>query len=127
MHLFRHFILFNIFIGFFVLFSQAQLKIVRGFVKADGSPLIGATIKVLANATTAVTDSNGIFDISLNTGAHSLSITAAEHNKKIVRVEVKENNPPLEIELTQTKNDLNEVVVSEIGRASCRERVCSTV
>lgn len=112
MHLFRHFILFNIFIGFFVLFSQAQLKIVRGFVKADGSPLIGATIKVLANATTAVTDSNGIFDISLNTGAHSLSITAAEHNKKIVRVEVKENNPPLEIELTQTKNDLNEVVVS---------------
>ncbi len=82
-------------------------------VKASGKPVVGATIKVVAQPTTVVTDSNGLFELQLKAGIYNLSISAVEHNKKLMRLEVKEGNiTSLDIELIQTQNDLNEVVVS---------------
>ena len=73
-------------------FSQTQVIKVHGMVKASGKPVVGATIKVVAQPTTVVTDSNGLFELQLKAGIYNLSISAVEHNKKLMRLEVKEGN-----------------------------------
>ena len=109
----RYTILMTLFFCSSFSFSQTQVIKVHGMVKASGKPVVGATIKVVAQPTTVVTDSNGLFELQLKAGIYNLSISAVEHNKKLMRLEVKEGNiTSLDIELIQTQNDLNEVVVS---------------
>lgn len=98
----------------FVVFANAQVINIEGYIHAADKGVNGATIKIPTHQIEVVTDSNGFFKLQfLKAGIYNMAITAVEHNKKLIKFEVKEaKNIALDIELTQTKSYLNEVVVS---------------
>jgi len=108
------FFLLNFLLLIFVIFSKAQVINIEGYTHAAGKPVSGATIKIPTLQLAVVTDSNGFFKLQfLKAGIYNMAVTAVEHNKKLIKIEVKEaENIALDIELTQTQSYLNEVVVS---------------
>ena len=115
MYIVSRFFLLNLFLLLFVVFSNSQVVNIEGYIHAAGKPVNGATIKIPTHQIAVVTDSNGFFKLQLvNAGIYNIAVTAVEHNKKIIKIEVKEaENVPLDIELTQTQSYLNEVVFRE--------------
>jgi len=113
-YIIRRFFLLKFFLLLFVVFSNAQVINIEGYIHAAGKPINGATIKIPTHQIAVVTDSNGFFKLQLlKAGIYNMAVTAVEHNKKLIKIEVKEaENIALDIELTQTQSYLNEVVVS---------------
>lgn len=102
---------------FFITFSaktHAQTFNLSGFVSSRGKKIEAASIKITNTTIGSVTDSNGFFKISfLKAGNYTLVLTAVGFNKEIKKVDIKEGeNCLLQIELTETQTNLNEVVVT---------------
>lgn len=96
----------------FISFAQAQ-KTVTGKVTdaKDGSPLVGASVKIKGVSKGTVTDGNGEFKI-LAPDNTVLVITSIGY--QALEVNVGSQNA-LDIKLTQGENVVNEVVVTALG------------
>jgi len=104
----------SLFFLFFILYSNAQTFNLSAVVSSNGKKIEAASIKISNTPLGTVTDSSGFFTLQfLKAGIYSLAITAVGFNKEIQKVNIKEGeNTLLQIELTQTESNLNEVVVT---------------
>ncbi|WP_448697509.1 SusC/RagA family TonB-linked outer membrane protein [Mucilaginibacter sp. AW1-3] len=101
------------FIGFSQLtYAQTQVN-VRGVVKDEaGNTLPGASVKIAGSGQGTVTDANGVFKITANSGA-TLTISFIGFNT--VTVKVDKNNPDIIVTLIDNGKQLNEVIVVGYG------------
>ncbi|MEO7210638.1 MAG: TonB-dependent receptor [Chitinophagaceae bacterium] len=91
-------------------FSQKQVngKIMDA---KDGSPVIGATIKVVGAKTTTISGADGSFSMKVDNKARRLSISFIGYDEQEVEI----SNESLNISLVQNISNLNEVVVVGYG------------
>ncbi len=91
-------------------FASMAQKIVKGKIfSADNQPIHGATVGIKGANTQTLTDENGNFSIQAND--NDILIVS---NVGFATTEVPASNASL-ISLSQTANDLNEVVVTALG------------
>ena len=92
--------------------SFAQTREVGGLVtSSDGSPISGASISVIGTNTATQTDGSGRFRISVNSGA-TLNVSYIGYTTQRVSIG---NSTNLSIVLTDTGEELDEVVVTAMG------------
>ncbi|MEO8117587.1 MAG: TonB-dependent receptor plug domain-containing protein, partial [Bacteroidota bacterium] len=91
-------------------FSQKQ---VNGKITdaKDGSPIIGATIKVVGEKTTTISGADGIFSMKVDNKAQRLSISFIGYDEQEAEI----TGGSLNISLVQNVSNLNEVVVVGYG------------
>lgn len=92
-------------------------KIVSGKIvsEIDGQPLPGASVKLAGLNKAVTTDKDGLFSLALDsTKANNLSVSYLGYENKIASIGNQKN---LRIALKEDQNSLNEVVVSNYGKA----------
>nr|WP_253952254.1 carboxypeptidase-like regulatory domain-containing protein [Mucilaginibacter sp. SG564] len=92
--------------------SQAEASRITGIIlsKGDGSPVIGAAIRIKGTNKSTVTDVNGKFALSASPASNeTLDIASIGFERKQVSAKVGDS---LKVELNDASNSLNEVVVS---------------
>jgi TonB-linked SusC/RagA family outer membrane protein len=101
----------------------AQTREVTGRVVdlKDGSPLVGATVKLKGTTRTAVTDANGMFKISAEGANGTLQVSFVGFDQQ--DFSAAGNN--LSIGLSRSNADLSEVVVVGYGQTMKRELTSS--
>jgi hypothetical protein len=101
----------------------AQTREVTGRVVdlKDGSPLVGATVKLKGTTRTAVTDANGMFKISAEGANGTLQVSFVGFDEQ--DFSAAGNN--LSIGLSRSNADLSEVVVVGYGQTVKRELTSS--
>ena len=104
-------ILFVFLMAFSCLSTWAQKLTVSGTVTDQAGPLVGVTIKVQGLNTGAVTDLDGHYTISAPKNA---TIVYSYVSYNTVSKKVKDD-VPLNIQMQETVNDVDEVVVTAIG------------
>jgi TonB-dependent starch-binding outer membrane protein SusC len=113
-------ILAMLFASLFSLVTQAQ---VGGKVTdaKDGSPIVGATIKVKGKNVYAVTGNDGIYSIKADNGA-TLEVSYVGFNSATV---VASSNG--DVKLTQDARSLSEIVVTGVGVATSKKKLAFAV
>ena len=124
----------------FLGFSQ-QFGSVKGFVydKSNGEPLPFCNVYLKGTTLGANTDLNGYFSITrIPAGSYIIMITSLEFDTIREKIEIKSGEilsrkfyankggislQEVEISATSTEKIENTTVATQIGRASCRERV----
>lgn len=100
----------------FLLFSFAASaqKTISGVVKDSltDAPLIGATVKVKNGSSTAITNSQGNFQIDVSNSNVVLLVSYIGYTTREVAAN---GNPALTISLSQSREQLSEVVVTALG------------
>jgi len=93
--------------------SFAQVKHLKGRItdSKDGAPIAGATVETNPSSSSAVTDSDGAFQIEVPEKTKTLLISYVGY--KTIEVSVNDNLSA--IQLTQTSQSLSEVVVVGFG------------
>ena len=99
-------------------FAQTTIK-GRITDSKDGSPIVGATIKVRGERASAVSRADGTFEIVSKSGK-VLDITEIGHFSQTVTYKGDEN---LEIKLAPDLKALSEVVVTGVGTATSKKRL----
>jgi outer membrane biosynthesis protein TonB len=97
--------------------SQAEASRITGIIlsKGDGSPVIGAAIRIKGTNKSTVTDTNGKFALSASPAAganETLDIASIGYERKQVSAKVGDS---LKVELNGASGSLNEVVVVGYG------------
>lgn len=97
--------------------SQAEASRITGIIisKGDGSPVIGAAIRIKGTNKSTVTDTNGKFALPAsptNNKNETLDIASIGFERKQVSAKVGDS---LKVELKDASNSLNEVVVTGYG------------
>ena len=112
-------------------------------IQNDNEPLIGALLKSLENPTINIsTDFYGQYTLSLPEGKHIIECSYIGYETQQKVIELKANSI-LDFTLKEKPIELNDILIvhqfhpnkvydaqvgtEEIGRASCRERVCQYV
>lgn len=93
--------------------SQAEASRITGIIisKGDGSPVIGAAIRIKGTNKSTVTDTNGKFALSASPVANeTLDIASIGYERKQISAKVGDS---LRVELKDASNSLNEVVVTK--------------
>jgi TonB-dependent starch-binding outer membrane protein SusC len=113
-------ILAMLFASLFSLVTQAQ---VGGKVTdaKDGSPVVGATIKVKGKKVYAVTGTDGMYSIKADNGA-TLEVSYVGFNSATV---VASSNG--DVKLTQDAKSLSEIVVTGVGVATSKKKLAFAV
>lgn len=90
--------------------NLVKQQTITGKVLSDGAPISGVTISVKGTEKVTSTDNNGVFTVEANIG-QTLVFTAVGYQpiEKII------NNTNLQVELTASSEDLEEVVVVGFG------------
>lgn len=89
----------------------AQKITVKGTVSDSGGPLIGATVKVKGSSVGTVTDINGNYSLSVNSG-QTLEFSYLGYNKK----EIKVTSAKLNVMMEEDNKALDEVIVVGYGQ-----------
>ena len=95
--------------------SQAEASRITGIIlsKGDGSPVIGAAIRIKGTNKSTVTDVNGKFALSASPASNeTLDIASIGFERKQVSAKVGDS---LKVELNDASSSLNEVVVVSRG------------
>ncbi|MBN2596383.1 MAG: TonB-dependent receptor [Marinifilaceae bacterium] len=93
--------------------AKAQNVNVKGIIKENGVPIVGANVYVKDIDHGSVTNPSGIFQIfGITPGEHIVEITFVGYQKKISKIEVKPDMPMLEFELEKTATLLDGVEIS---------------
>jgi hypothetical protein len=95
--------------------SQAEASRITGIIlsKGDGSPVIGAAIRIKGTNKSTVTDVNGKFALSAAPASNeTLDIASIGFERKQVSAKVGDS---LKVELNGVSNSLNEVVITGYG------------
>ncbi|MBB6130332.1 carboxypeptidase-like regulatory domain-containing protein [Mucilaginibacter lappiensis] len=95
--------------------SQAEASRITGIIisKGDGSPVIGAAIRIKGTNKSTVTDTNGKFALSASPSANeTLDIASIGFERKQISAKVGDS---LKVELKDASSSLNEVVVTGYG------------
>jgi iron complex outermembrane receptor protein len=110
----------------FVISSQAQNKTISGTVKdsKDGSALVGASVVVKGSKTGTQTGTDGSFKISVPTSVSTLVVSSVGFGNQEVNISGKSS---VEVTLTATNDQLNEVVVIGYGTARKKDLTGSVV
>jgi len=93
--------------------SQAEASRITGIIisKGDGSPVIGAAIRIKGTNKSTVTDTNGKFALSASPVANeTLDIASIGYERKQISAKVGDS---LRVELKDASGSLNEVVVTK--------------
>jgi len=93
--------------------SQAEASRITGIIisKGDGSPVIGAAIRIKGTNKSTVTDTNGKFALSASPAtSETLDIASIGFERKQISAKVGDS---LRVELKDASNSLNEVVVTK--------------
>ncbi len=85
-----------------------------------GEPLIGAALQVQGSAVGTVTDTDGTFSLSLNSGTYLLDISYIGYDATTLSVTVGSGTTILNVTLESAATNLAEVVVSVGSRSSQR-------
>ena len=109
-----------LFASVFSLVTQAQ---VGGKVTdaKDGTPIVGATIKVKGKKVYAVSNADGTFSIKADNGA-SLEVSYIGYNSATVS-----GSSSTEVKLTQDAKSLSEIVVTGVGSATSKKKIAIAV
>lgn len=95
-----------------LIMSNVFAQSIKGTIKNQiGERVVGATIAVLNTPKGAITDKNGVYEISLSNGRYDLSISAIGYASQIQNVEVY-GAITLDFTLKESSQDLGEVVVT---------------
>jgi outer membrane biosynthesis protein TonB len=92
--------------------SQAEASRISGIIiaKGDGSPIIGAAIRIKGTNKSTVTDTNGKFALSASPASdETLDIASIGFERKQIHAKVGDS---LKVELNDASSSLNEVVVT---------------
>ncbi|NBP05777.1 MAG: hypothetical protein EBV15_06110, partial [Bacteroidetes bacterium] len=101
---------------------MAQNPTLTGKVKnQNGKAVEGAVIKTSTGETTATTDVNGNFSISLSVGNHTLTISAKDYQEATEAVTVKAGQTSLSDFTLNTSSDVGEVVIIGYGTSTKRD------
>lgn len=95
--------------------SQAEASRISGIIiaKGDGSPVIGAAIRIKGTNKSTVTDTNGKFALSASPASdETLDIASIGFERKQIHAKVGDS---LKVELNDASNALYEVVVTNRG------------
>lgn len=92
--------------------TQAQ-GILLGTVVSENQPVAGALIKVSGNKTVYTSDSTGKFEISLSEGNYILVITHINREPKRVKVDMRNENQSLRIDMDPQYYQLSDVVIED--------------
>ena len=103
----------------------AQTRVITGKVTdaADGSPLPGVTIAVTGTKTGTTSDGNGNYRLNAPTSAKSLTFTFVGYTSRQVPIT---DAATINVKLSQSSNDLNEVVVVSVGYGTLNKREVSS-
>lgn len=110
-----------LFLAMFICISgYAQTKSITGKITTsdDGKPVIGATVKVKGTSVSSVSDINGDYSINAKAGDHLVFSYIGIQSKEII---VTDNTGILNVSLTPSQSNLNEVVVIGYGKASRKD------
>lgn len=104
----------------------AQSKEIKGKItdSKDGSPIQGATIRAKGNKTSAVSDAEGSFTITVSAGARQLEISYVGYSPQTV---VLNGLAPVAVSLEQSGETLGEIVVVGYGTKTRRDVTGSVV
>jgi uncharacterized protein (TIGR02231 family) len=80
--------------------------------KADGMPIPGVTIAVFGTTIGTITDMDGRYVLSAPAGSTNLTFSFIGYETKVVAIN---NNPQINVTLTENQNQLNEVMVVGYG------------
>ena len=105
----------------FSLVTQAQVKGKVTDAK-DGSPIVGATIKVKGKKLYATTTADGSFEISKADNGASLEVSYVGFNSQTIT-----GSMSTEVKLTQDAKSLAEVVVTGVGVATSKKKLAFAV
>ena len=101
--------------------SQAEASRISGIIiaKGDGSPVIGAAIRIKGTNKSTVTDTNGKFTLSASPASNeTLDIASIGFERKQINAKVGDS---LKVELNDASSSLNEVVVTSRNRKDTEE------
>src|SRR5437879_5805212 len=100
--------------------GYAQTKRITGKITTteDAKPVVGATVKVKGTATSSVSDINGDYSISAKAGDQLVFSYIGIQSKEVT---VTENTSTINVSLTASQSNLNEVVVIGYGKASRKD------
>ena len=110
-----------IFLAMFICISgYAQTNRITGKITTsdDGKPVIGATVKVKGTAISSVSDINGDYSINAKAGDRLVFSYIGIQSKEVT---VTDNNNVINVSLTPSQSNLNEVVVIGYGKASRKD------
>jgi TonB-linked SusC/RagA family outer membrane protein len=110
-----------IFLAMFICISgYAQTKRITGKITTsdDGKPVIGSTVKVKGTTVSSVSDINGDYSINAKAGDILVFSYIGIQSKEIT---VTSNTGVLNVSLTPSQSNLNEVVVIGYGKASRKD------
>jgi len=105
---------------FICISGYAQTKRITGKITTsdDGKPVIGATVKVKGTSVSSVSDINGDYSINAKAGDLLVFSYIGIQSKEIT---VTGNTNILNVSLTPSQSNLNEVVVIGYGKASRKD------
>ena len=100
--------------------SLSAQRTITGNVSDAAGPVPGASVIVKGTTTGAVADGDGNFSFATKGDNLTLVVSAVGYSTKEIALGAQTS---IKVTLTEDVSTLGEVVVTEIGRASCRERV----
>jgi TonB-linked SusC/RagA family outer membrane protein len=103
----------------------AQTRAISGKVTdaSDGTPLPGVTVAVTGTSTGTTTDGHGNYRLNVPTTAKNLTFTFVGYASRQVPIS---ESATLNINLSQSSNALNEVVVVSVGYGTLNKREVSS-
>jgi TonB-linked SusC/RagA family outer membrane protein len=99
-------------------YAQSQRITGKITTAEDAKPVIGATVKVKGTTTSSVSDINGEYSINAKAGDQLVFSYIGIQSKEIT---VSANNSIINVSLTASQSNLNEVVVIGYGNASRKD------
>lgn len=116
--------LYFLFLGIFLLFVQegfSQSPLSGTVKESDGSPVVGASVKVKSSKVGTITDANGNFTLNVKPGQilviSAIGYTEAEYDAK----------PGMSISLSQDVQSMSEVIVTGVAGATTRKKMTVSV
>ncbi len=116
----------GLFACLFVISSQAQNKTITGKVtdSKDGSAMVGVSVTVKGSKIATQTGADGAFRLSVPTSATTLVVSSVGFGSQDVNIS---NRTSVDVSLTATNDQLNEIVVIGYGTARKKDLTGSVV
>ncbi|BFP40338.1 TonB-dependent receptor [Flavobacteriaceae bacterium GF1] len=103
-------------------FAAGQTKVSGTVLDTGGTPLLGATIQLRGTQIGVIADENGFFELNnLKSGNYELIVSSLGYQTRSVPLDISRNQSlSLEIKLTESSQELNEVVVK--GKSNAQRK-----